>query len=130
MPDLDGIRGILALCVVLLHFGVNSFLKRTFGYDGFAFELCVDVFFILSGFVLTASFVARRPTLTRFAIARYFRLAPVALVTMAAVVAVRKPDYPLVLLSAELAMAVPLFGYDPANFPAWSIAWEFFIQLS
>jgi peptidoglycan/LPS O-acetylase OafA/YrhL len=33
MPDLDGIRGILALCVVLLHFGVNSFLQRALGYE-------------------------------------------------------------------------------------------------
>ena len=47
-PSLDGIRAIAALLVVLFHAGV-PFLDH--GYTG------VDVFFVLSGFLITTMLV-------------------------------------------------------------------------
>ena len=79
-PDLDGIRGVLACNVMLLHFGINRFAARVTGgaWPGFVFDLCVDVFFLLSGFVLTSSYLAASDRgFPRFAIKRFFRLVPV-----------------------------------------------------
>ncbi len=122
--DLDGMRGILALSVVLLHLGFNSFAERKLGWLGLHFDLAVDVFFLLSGFVLTMS--ARRETsLPRFAFRRFLRLAPVFYVTtLIALLASNQPWHPL-----ELLLAMPLAGLAPANFPAWSICWELYLPI-
>lgn len=122
--DLDGLRGVLALAVVLLHLGFNSFVEREFGWKGFRFELSVDVFFLLSGYVLThATRRGVKPGV--FFARRFLRLAPVfyatTLVTMIALPGSWNP--------AELAMAVPITGTDPANFPAWSVSWEFYLPV-
>jgi len=53
--NLDGLRGVLALLVTLLHFGASSFLKRRLGIPPLPLGLAVDVFFLLSGYVLTHS---------------------------------------------------------------------------
>ena len=122
--DLDGLRGVLALAVVLLHLGFNSFVERQFGWKGFRFELCVDVFFLLSGYVLTHA--ARRGVRPGVFFARRFlRLAPVFYVTtLVTMLATPNSWNPL-----ELLMAMPFIGQDPTNFPAWSVSWEFFIPV-
>jgi peptidoglycan/LPS O-acetylase OafA/YrhL len=131
-PDLDGIRGILATCVMLLHFGLNSFVSRfTHGvWTGFAFQLSVDVFFLLSGFVLTAAQArSQRHDITGFAIKRFLRLAPVFYITTAIVLIFPPPDYPANLMPLEAVLGVPLAGVDPANFPGWSITWELYLPI-
>ena len=80
--DLDSLRGVLALLVVLLHFGISSFAVRRFSLPPLRFELAVDVFFLLSGFVLTHS-VAKRPRIGDFTFKRLFRLLPVYYATLA-----------------------------------------------
>lgn len=117
-------RGILAFGVVLLHLGFNSFAQRTLGWNGIAFDLCVDVFFLLSGFVLTYS-MQRKVAFGEFVIKRFLRLAPVFCVTtLAVVVLAGKPASWL-----ELFMAEPFVGNDPVNFPAWSVCWEFYLPI-
>lgn len=122
--DLDGLRGVLALSVVLLHFGFNSFAARTLGWPGFRFELAVDVFFLLSGYVLTYA-VRGGVSKADFAIKRFIRLAPVFYVTTALTL-LSVPDgwHP-----AELAMAMPMTGNDPVNSPAWSVCWEIYLPV-
>ncbi|MDP3905801.1 acyltransferase [Novosphingobium sp.] len=122
--DLDGLRGLLALAVVLLHVGFNSFTTRTLGWKGFQFELSVDVFFLLSGFVLT--YAARKGVnLGTFAVRRFLRLAPVFYASTLILIAVtRESVSPL-----ELIMAVPFTGRDPVNFPAWSVCWELYLPV-
>lgn len=132
-PDLDGIRGILATCVVLLHFGINSFVTRlTHGAaTGFVFALSVDVFFLLSGFVLTAAQAkATRHDLPKFVIKRLLRLLPVFYAATAIVLINAGPDYDYRLAPLELLLGLPFVGRDPANFPAWSITWELYLPIA
>lgn len=122
---LDGMRGVLALGVVLLHLGFNSFAQRVLGWPGVVFDLAVDVFFILSGFVLAHS-LRHASAFAPFAVRRGFRLLPVYLVTaLAAGVALGRP-VPL----ADWLVAAPLIGRQPLNFPAWSITWELYLPLA
>src|SRR5580765_4339515 len=79
-PDIQGLRGIAVALVVLFHAG----LPFPGGFTG------VDVFFAISGFVITSSLVAElerdgRLSLTRFYARRVRRLLP-ALATMIVVV--------------------------------------------
>lgn len=74
--SLDGLRGACALTVVLMHCELmfNSGAIFCHGY------LAVDMFFMVSGFVIAASYDARFAaglTAGRFIAARIRRLAPV-----------------------------------------------------
>jgi len=76
--ELEGIRGLPALTIVLYHFGLTSLVAATTGgfiktsYWGNA----VDVFFIISGFVLAFSQSIRPRSWSHFGINRAFRLLP------------------------------------------------------
>lgn len=140
--DLDGLRGVLALGVVVLHFGVNALVARvTLGFlPGVLLQLSVDFFFILSGFVLAHSMANKQIEPWRFAVKRAWRLLPVHYVTFAASVAVLAANPRLPLLSlwgaitpvrvvSDALLVSPLNGSEPLNFPAWSIAWELFLPI-
>jgi len=74
---LDGMRGICAIIVLLYHAFYFSPLR--FFYHGY---LSVDVFFILSGFVLMFAFgdkLATRMTFAEFVGARFRRLGPMVI---------------------------------------------------
>lgn len=122
--QLDGMRGLLSLAVVLLHFGFNSFADRVLGWRGVEFGLSVDVFFLLSGFVLTHT---GRNSISawQFVGRRFMRLAPIFYITTLASI-LMLPDY---WHWSEIAFARPLTGHDPANFPSWSVTWEFYLPV-
>ena len=122
---LDGMRGVLALGVVLLHLGFNSFAQRTFGWPGIAFELAVDVFFLLSGFVL-AHALRRGSGFAAFAVRRCLRLLPVYYLTALAAAAALGLRVP----GADWLVAAPIAGRQALNFPAWSITWELYLPLA
>jgi peptidoglycan/LPS O-acetylase OafA/YrhL len=131
-PDLDGIRGVLACNVMLLHLGINKFIGiATAGaWKGFTFDLCVDVFFLLSGFVLTSSYLASTDrSFARFAVKRFFRLVPVFYITTLLVLPSAATIYRFEHMPAETVMGVPFLDAMPANYPAWSITWEFYLPL-
>ncbi|MEO6387657.1 MAG: acyltransferase [Croceibacterium sp.] len=120
--ELDGLRGVLALGVVLLHFGVNN-LAAQIGWRGLTFNLAVDVFFLLSGYVLTHS--ARNAfDPRRFVVRRFMRLAPVYFVTTLIAILATAHFEPL-----ELVAGVPFAGRDPINSPSWSATWEFYLPV-
>lgn len=126
IPSLTGVRGIAALWVFLTHFygftgrifGIPSLMKSSFLFNGFR---GVDLFFILSGFILmhvhagdfgTISW----PALKRFFILRFFRIYPLNTVILLALV-------PLVLLApsyvaAQRAFTDPHFAYRVHNLSA------------
>ena len=75
-PEIDGLRGLAVLVVVINHFNKNILSS---GYLG------VDIFFVISGFVITSSFSSighKRfwPFITEFFFKRIKRLYPVLLI--------------------------------------------------
>jgi peptidoglycan/LPS O-acetylase OafA/YrhL len=98
MPYLDGLRGIAIFQVLLLHAGV-PFIKG--GWVG------VDLFFVLSGFLITSLLMREqektgRISLKHFYMRRVLRLMPAVIVMLAVflVVAAFRPDFDRSLRSA------------------------------
>src|ERR1700730_15972505 len=107
---LDGLRGVAALSVVLIHVPWPNHISDTgFGRHVYLF---VDLFFILSGFILTAAYregIATGDQLRRFLILRFFRIYPVHLAVL------------LVLLVIEIAKVLAQSsGLAHANNPPFS----------
>jgi peptidoglycan/LPS O-acetylase OafA/YrhL len=145
LPTLTGLRALAATWVVAEHFrhplfgllpGLD-FLRPwvTSGYLG------VEVFFVLSGFVISYNYADRfrsfsRPAYRDFLVARAARLYPVHLVTFAAVlvlvlgagvldVALNSDDnYTVASFIGNLFMLQALPGVVAWNSPAWSISAE------
>ncbi len=88
-PGLDGLRGLAVLSVMAFHAGI---VNKTFRWGGG--WLGVDLFFVLSGFLITRllleEFVRlRRVHLGRFYLRRLLRLYPLIAVVVAGAIAVR-----------------------------------------
>ncbi len=78
-PDIDGLRAVAVILVILFHFGINGFSG---GYIG------VDVFFVISGFLITSlihdEIIQERFSFVRFYERRIRRIIPALFVVMAA----------------------------------------------
>jgi len=138
--SLDGLRGVCALTVVLYHCEL-LFAPGVIFCHGY---LAVDLFFILSGFVIAANYDHRFVaglTATRFVTARLRRLAPVywaalALALVAALIVEQYrplPDFAGALqLGVMAAFLVPHIGAGAFAYPtdsvAWSLAWEIIVN--
>lgn len=132
---LDGLRGIAAIGVLLYHLEVV--------FDaGVAFSRChlfVDLFFLLSGFVLARNSEARMVApggARRFLAGRVRRLWPMVALGVAAgcVVELTLGDPARVPLLAALALVmIPAFGVSlmlfPLNGPQWSLLMELLANL-
>lgn len=124
--DLDGMRGVLAVVVMLFHFGLDGIMAKVTGglLTNGVWGLSVDFFFVLSGFVLAFSFRRGAPTLTTYALKRLRRLAPAFMITTAWVMLLPGFRTSVVELTANLAMVQSLVGLRSINFPAWSVPFE------
>ena len=75
--SLDGLRGVAAIAVVLFHIRWSNHVTEThFVRESYLF---VDLFFILSGFIITRAYGDQIRTLhqaSKFLILRFFRLYP------------------------------------------------------
>lgn len=75
--DIDGLRGIAILIVLLYHLGISKF------YNGF---IGVDIFFVLSGYLITNSIINNitkdKFTIISFYFKRFKRLYPALLVVL------------------------------------------------
>ncbi|WP_188608008.1 acyltransferase family protein [Chelatococcus reniformis] len=144
---LDGLRGAAAVYVVLFHVNWQTHLSRsTFIANGF---LAVDLFFVLSGFVIATVYgrrIADGLDFTRFMLRRFFRLYPLHLFVLACFLALETaravwvglghpPNGPmpfagergLDLVAAHLFLVQGL-GFNGTigwNAPSWSISCEF-----
>jgi peptidoglycan/LPS O-acetylase OafA/YrhL len=144
---LDGLRGVAALLVVLLHVEWSNHITRVrFVANGY---LAVDLFFIISGLVISANYstqIVDVRTFLRFLALRFFRLYPLHFAVLAAFLGLEclKVAAPYALgLRAEhqpftggqslpslaanifLVNGLGLFSTPGWNGPSWSISCEF-----
>lgn len=80
MPGIEAMRGLAAVVVVVVHVWALTSSPYFWGYEtllGFG-SWAVDVFFLLSGFLLVQSFweAPRTSSLRQYYIRRFFRIAP------------------------------------------------------
>lgn len=124
--ELDGIRGLLSFVILLFHLGLNplvAMLTRGWIPEG-RYELAVDFFFILSGFVLCHVSTGRRPGVLRFLAGRAFRMLPVAVVSLGlCLLANHSAGEPATLL-ANLLLVQLFLGLPHLNRVAWSACSE------
>lgn len=85
LPALTSIRFFAALHVIVVHFGVPTAALGPWWIESFARigSVGVSVFFTLSGFVLAYTYAGRRASLQGFYWARFARIWPVYLVSLA-----------------------------------------------
>lgn len=140
--ELDGLRGVAALAVVLMH------LHALFGAAGGLLDrhayLAVDFFMLLSGFVIAHAYEERLrdPAARRgFLIDRVIRLYPLLILGTVTgfFAAALLPDYDgaglstLYLIAGSLPVPVPPIGNAwaafPLNFPTWSLFWEIVLNV-
>lgn len=138
---LDGLRGVAALMVALRHApflwtipGPTGFLKNSY--------LAVDLFFVLSGFVLEHAYGRRLQNgmpATSFMLARFQRLYPLYAIAFLLAVptvffhvssgSVTIPNAALEVVFGSLMLPSPNWSYPhddlyPLNGPAWSLFFE------
>lgn len=152
LPQLTGLRGIAALWVFLFHASViahDSGAHDLLGLIGGAGYLGVDVFFVLSGFVLALNYGSDRlhrspPGWLAFLWKRLARIYPIHLATLAllpvgvlALAALDVPFYRLGLFTVDglirsltltHAWSMPIAG--TWNFVSWSISSEWVAYLA
>lgn len=147
--ELTGIRGVAALWVAIFHMG--DLIDQTKPLEQVQLPvirsgyLAVDLFFVLSGFILAANYVPAMGTnfwsaAKKFAIGRVFRIMPLNVFTLSvflvAVTALGKAKYTSEGLDSSSFVAalflVQSWGFwSPTawNAPSWSLSTEWFAYL-
>jgi peptidoglycan/LPS O-acetylase OafA/YrhL len=112
---LDGLRGLLALYVLVSHMAAFAVLPVWIRHPFAHGEAAVDLFFVLSGMVIVRSLDSFGYDRGRFLLARAARTMPAFLVVFAVAVAVQ-----------PLPTALPWMGWVAADDPGrtvWSTGW-------
>ncbi|MFJ4195044.1 acyltransferase family protein [Pseudomonas sp. NPDC089534] len=140
---LTGLRGIAAMMVMLYHFNAGSLLEGRLGNFMGNGYLMVDLFLVLSGFVLTLSYGhlfehSLKPTdILRFLYRRLSRIYPLyAVMTLTASLLVanslmdRWPGPPVAVSAlVNLTMFQTLFNVPTLDTPGWSVSAEWIASL-
>lgn len=145
---LDGLRGIAALCVVLSHIAAMTWVpfvdRRPPGMaEWILWNLgapAVDVFFVLSGYVVTKSIIRRDPGYGEYVLSRMVRLYPVAWIAVCMGLVLRHAGlHPLLGMSGSFeimreltnsdvmglaTLIVPIPDVNKVNAPLWTIVLE------
>ncbi|GJD83906.1 hypothetical protein HPGCJGGD_1780 [Methylobacterium haplocladii] len=149
---LDALRGICALLIVFFHIPVHHVLKDVPTFANL--QVCVDVFFVLSGFVLYHAYGQRLTSRTdgvRFMTRRFLRLWPLHVVMLGllalldlAKLAYGQSDTGFAMDAQPFSQGhsaweivtnlafLQSFGLHPGmswNGPAWSAAVEFYVSI-
>lgn len=146
-PALESLRGIAALGVTLVHaVWTHSFYQAGLIQNAWLF---VDMFFVLSGFVMSSAYadgLAGKGAVKAFALRRFFRLYPLHLATLVLFVAAHlalvfvlgrdpqsngftaanEPFLQQVLANLTLTHAAGVTPSTGLNGPSWSISGEAF----
>ena len=104
-PDIEGMRGLAVVLVVIFHAGLTGLAGLGGGFIG------VDVFFIISGFLITGLLIRERERTGRIGLLPFYarrarRLLPAALVVLVATLAVA--------LQVVAPLDQPAIGLDAA----------------
>lgn len=145
---LDGLRIIAACAVVVLHYAdyVKDHAAGRFMVDHTRhFNLFVDLFFVVSGFVIASQYLGKvndSASVRRFIWRRLARIYPLHLATLAFYLAVaaaiyfglartdNAARYPLSDVPAQLLLFHAIDGQRLTfNFPSWSLSAEMFCYL-
>lgn len=134
VPALDGLRGLAAVAVVVHHcLGASgapthisswfdaSQTASSFGYLG------VDLFFVLSGYLITSLLLLarRRPSFYRnFYWKRVFRILPALVLVLLLIRLLFHVPWNGILLALFFLSNIPLFWSVPSIGPFWSLATE------
>jgi peptidoglycan/LPS O-acetylase OafA/YrhL len=135
IPELDGIRGIAILAVLFYHlFSYSMFRQSWTGIAYFAMKVTenwshgVDLFFVLSGFLITGILLDTRrdPHFFRnFYARRALRILPLYYTVLAVILLFYRHSGDYVLLSFfHLSNMAPIFGIAMVNGAMWSLSVE------
>jgi peptidoglycan/LPS O-acetylase OafA/YrhL len=133
---LDGLRGVAAMFVAMRH---TVFFHGVSGYGGF---MAVDLFFVLSGFVIAHAYqdrLAAGLTVERFLALRYLRLWPVYLIgvllSLIAAGLQLRPELDA-LNPTQIVQSIPLAltmlpgpFVSPSVYPVEGVAWSLALEL-
>jgi peptidoglycan/LPS O-acetylase OafA/YrhL len=128
--DLDGLRGILALTVCVYHYGLNTLISQLTGglIPKSPWGICVDFFFILSGFVLCHAENKRFTSVVTFFIRRLCRIWPVHIICLMLIMSAASLSLlPPAAIMANILLIQPLVEIASINNPSWSASYELFI---
>ena len=138
---LDGIRGLLAVSVVISHVaGMITGWRPPWAFEGA--YMAVDMFFILSGYVLTFSLLKRPINMGSFFWRRFWRLWPLHVAVLLGAVVIYEinrslgryapegsfSDPVLFLENAFFLMKLGIIEFPVINPPSYSIGIEFWVS--
>jgi peptidoglycan/LPS O-acetylase OafA/YrhL len=141
-PDIEGLRGVAVLLVVFFHAGLlsNASFQVTGGFIG------VDLFFVVSGFLITGLLIRERErtgsvSFSRFYARRVRRILPAAAVTLlitiplsyGLVTLLRRPDTMWDAASAALSFANVRFAlttdyFNPVTYSPFLHFWSLGVE--
>jgi peptidoglycan/LPS O-acetylase OafA/YrhL len=141
-PDIEGLRGIAVALVVLFHAGLlsNASIQLTGGFIG------VDLFFVVSGFLITGLLVRERERSGRISFSRFYarrvrRILPAAAVVLlitiplsnSLVTLVERPSVMQDGASAALSIANIRFAmttdyFNPVNYSPFLHFWSLGVE--
>jgi peptidoglycan/LPS O-acetylase OafA/YrhL len=124
-PELDGIRGLAIVIIVFHHFDYIG--GKYFGGRGF---LAVDIFFVLSGFLITQILLSYRDRgikLRKFYLRRVARLYPILLVSVVSLSIYLRNDYQFLDRTPAVTSVLYIKNFWPWGGvfgPMWSLSAE------
>ena len=136
VPGLDGLRGLACLMIFNVHFFAQYSEQNYFTWpQGFLYEVLralhsgshgVDVFFVVSGFLIYGSLTRKRPGLAHFLLERYKRLLPVVLVINIPALYWMNATWKEVV---DNVLFLDFFGSRLVTFVSWALVYEMYFYL-
>lgn len=135
---IEGMRAIAVIMVFNTHCLVN-FAEKKFFLESESFEykvinffysgaIGVDLFFVLSGFLIYKILESKKPTFTKFMVHRALRLMPVNTLVL---LLLALPVINWTLLLQNIFFLPPFFSNIPyLNFVTWSLGWEWLFYIT
>jgi exopolysaccharide production protein ExoZ len=146
---MEGLRGFAAILVFFVHFDalfrpylrLNPIASVVAGVAGSLGHTGVDLFFVLSGFLIYGIVIQKNPTYRNFIWRRIRRLYPVFLLVLSFYLALSAvfpansklpPSLPhrLTYIGANLLMLPGMINISPIITVSWSLSYEWFFYLT